>query len=71
MGLSRRALLLDQDDGLFWLPNTKFEQMFRDPTNHRIPRFAGEYCKLFPIQPSRPGALRTTSIGEFETVGGV
>ncbi len=33
--------LLDQDDGLYRLPNTKFEQMIRNPTSHRLLRFAG------------------------------
>jgi hypothetical protein len=41
MGLSSRMFLLDQDDNLYRLPNTKFEQILRDPTSLRIPRFAG------------------------------
>ena len=49
MGLSRRAFLLDHDDGLYWLPNTKFEQMFRDPTSHRLPRFAGARVRMAEV----------------------
>ena len=41
MGLASRMFLLDRNDGLYRLPNAKFEQMLRDPTSHRIPRFAG------------------------------
>lgn len=41
--------LLDQDDGLYRLPNTKFEQMLRDPTSHPLPRFAGARVRMSDI----------------------
>ena len=40
MGISCRMFLLDQDDGLYRLPSTKFNQMLRDPTSCRVTRFA-------------------------------
>jgi hypothetical protein len=46
MGLSTRRFLLDQDDGLYRLPDTKFEQMLREPTSHRFPRFAGARVRM-------------------------
>ena len=49
MGLSCRNFLLDQDDGLYCLPNTKFEQMLRDPTSHRLPRFAGARVRMAEV----------------------
>ena len=45
MGFSFRMFLLDQDDGLYRLPNTKFEQMIRNPTSYRLLRFAGARCQ--------------------------
>lgn len=41
MGLSCRLFLLDQDDGLYRLPSTKFDQLLRDSTSHRWLHFAG------------------------------
>ena len=41
MGISCRMFLLDQDDSLYRLPNTKFDQILRDPTCCRFARFAG------------------------------
>ena len=49
MGLSCRMFLLDQDDALYGLPNTKFEQMLRDPTSHRLPRFAGARVRMAEV----------------------
>ena len=49
MGLSSRMFLLDQDDGLYRLPNAKFEQMLRDPTSHRLPRFAGARVRMSDV----------------------
>jgi hypothetical protein len=46
MGLSYRIFLLDQDENLYRLPNTAFEQMLRDPTSHRFPRFAGARMRM-------------------------
>jgi hypothetical protein len=40
MGVSFRILLIDQSDSLYRLPNTKFDEMLRDPTSHRFPQFA-------------------------------
>ena len=33
--------LLDQNDSLYRLPSTVLEQMLRDPSSHRFPRYAG------------------------------
>ena len=64
MGLSHRAFLLDQDDGLYWLPNTQFEQMFRDPTNHCMPRFAGTRVRMVEVL---VGLLDRQAIRVFRT----
>jgi hypothetical protein len=49
MGLSYRIFLLDQDENLYRLPNTTFEQMLRDPTSHCFPRFAGARMRMSGI----------------------
>ena len=49
MAISCRMFLLDQDDRLYRLPNTKFEQMLRDPTNCRITRFAGARVRMTDV----------------------
>jgi hypothetical protein len=49
MGLASRIFLLDQDDRIYRLPNAKFEQMLRDPTSHRIPRFAGARVRMTDV----------------------
>ena len=49
MGLSRRAFLLDPDDRVYWLPNTKFAQMLGDPTSHRLPQFAGARVRMAEV----------------------
>lgn len=49
MRFSFRMFLLDKDDGLYRLPNTKFEQMLRDPTSHRLPRFAGARVRMTDV----------------------
>jgi hypothetical protein len=41
--------LLDQNDGLYRLANAKFEHMLRDPTSHRIPRFAGARVRMTDV----------------------
>jgi len=41
--------LLDQDDGLYRLSNTKFEQMLRDPTSYRFLRFAGARVRMTDV----------------------
>lgn len=49
MGLSCRMFVLDEKDGLYRLPNTKFDQMLRDPTSHRFPRFAGARVRMLDV----------------------
>jgi hypothetical protein len=49
MGLSCRIFLIDQNDLLHRVPNTKFEQMLRDPTSHRVPRFAGARVRMTDV----------------------
>lgn len=46
MGLSCRLFLLDQDNGLYRLPNTTFDQMLRDPTSRCWPEFAGTRMRM-------------------------
>jgi hypothetical protein len=48
MGLSSRMFLLDQDDGLYRLPNTKFDQILRDPS-YRVLRFAGARVRMADV----------------------
>lgn len=38
--------LLDQNDRLYRLPNTKFAQMLRDPARHSFPHFAGHRARV-------------------------
>ena len=49
MGLSFRIFLLDQDDVLFRLPNTKFDQMLRNPASHRLPRFVETQVRMTDV----------------------
>jgi len=49
MGFSFRMFLLDQDDSLYRLPNTKFEQMLRNPTSYRLLRFAGARVRMTDV----------------------
>lgn len=49
MGLSFRMFLLDQDDVLYRLPNTKFDQMLRNPASHRLSRFAGKRVRMTDV----------------------
>jgi hypothetical protein len=49
MGLSGRIFLLDRNDHLHRLANTKFEQMLCDPTCHRVPRFAGARVRMTDV----------------------
>ena len=41
--------LLDQDDTLYRLPSAKFDQMLRDPTRCRLPRFAGNRLRMTDV----------------------
>jgi hypothetical protein len=65
MGLSCRRFLLDQNDGLYRLANTKFEQMLRDRASYHFPVFAGHRVRMAEVvvellgrQPIR--VIRTT-----------
>jgi len=49
MGFSFRMFLLDQDDGLYRLPNAKFWTMLQDPTSHRLLRFAGARMRMTDV----------------------
>lgn len=49
MKFSFRMFLLDQDDGLYRLPNTKFNQMLRDPTSYCLTRFAGTRVRMTDV----------------------
>ncbi len=48
-GISCRRFLLDQDDRLYRLPNTKFDLMVRDPKNHPWPQFAGTRMRMTDV----------------------
>lgn len=41
--------LLGQDDTLYRLPNARFDQMLRDPTSCRFPRFAGIRVRMTDV----------------------
>ena len=43
--------LLVQNDSMYRLPSTVLEQMLRDPSSHRFPRYAG--ARVFMTIPSR------------------
>lgn len=49
MGLSCRMFLLDQNEHLYRLTNTKFAQMLRDPARHRFPQFAGSRARVADV----------------------
>lgn len=80
MGLSCRLFLLDRDDGLFRLPNTRFDQLLRDPAYPGLPRFAGALMRMANVvvecldrQPNRIvwttfGILRFGEDGRFDRV---
>jgi len=75
MGLSSRMFLLDQDDGLYRMPNTQFDRMLCDPTNYPILRFAGTRVRMADVvveledrQPIRV-LWRTYCILAFEEAG--
>lgn len=42
MALTSRIFVLDADDSLFRLPNSKFMGMLGEPRKHRCPAFAGQ-----------------------------
>jgi hypothetical protein len=46
MGLSGRIFLVDENDGLYRLPNATFEQMLQDPRSCRLARFAGARVRM-------------------------
>jgi hypothetical protein len=48
-GLSCRRFLLDHDDRLYRLPNTKFDLMLRDPQSHRWPQFAETKMRMTDV----------------------
>jgi hypothetical protein len=75
MGLSSRMFLLDQDEGLYRLPNTQFDRMLRDPTSYPILRFAGTRVRMADVvvglvdrQPIRV-LWRTFGILTFDEAG--
>ena len=49
MGISCRMFLLDKDDGLYRLPNAKFDQILRDPTSCRFTHFAGTRVRMTDV----------------------
>ena len=46
MGFSCRIFLVDQNDGLYRLANTKFGEMLRNPASHCLPLFAGQRVRV-------------------------
>ncbi len=46
MGLSSRMFLLDQDDKLYRLPNSRYEQMRQDPVSSPITRFVCQRVRM-------------------------
>jgi hypothetical protein len=75
MGVSSRMFLLDQDDGLYRLPNTQFDRMRRDPASDPILRFAGARVRMADVvvelvdrQPIRV-LWRTFGILTFDEAG--
>lgn len=41
--------LLDQNDGLYCLPNTRFEQRLRDPASHHLLRSTGVRVRMAEV----------------------
>lgn len=46
MGLSSRMFLLDQDDKLYRLPNSSYEQMLQDPFSSPLTLFASQRVRM-------------------------
>ena len=46
MGLSSRMFLLDQDDKLYRLPNSRYEQMLQDPVSSPLTLFASQRVRM-------------------------
>ena len=46
MGLSSRMFLLDQDDKLYRLPNSRYEQMLQDPVSSPLTLFASQRVRI-------------------------
>ena len=46
MGLSSRMFLLDQDDKLYRLPNSSYEQMLHDPVRSPLTLFASQRVRM-------------------------
>jgi len=46
MGLSSRMFLLDQDDKLYRLPNSSYEQMLHDPVRSPLTLFASQRVRI-------------------------
>lgn len=46
MGLSSRMFLLDQDDKLYRLPNSSYEQMLQDPVSSPLTLFASQRVRM-------------------------
>jgi len=42
MGIGFRFYLIDTEGALYRLPGAALDRMLRDPTRHRLPRFAGQ-----------------------------
>lgn len=66
-GISCRRFLLDQDDCLYRLPNTKFDRMLRDPQSHRWPQFKGTRIRMTDVLVSLAEPLRQAFV--FQGVG--
>jgi hypothetical protein len=49
MGLSCRPFLLDDNDAPYRLSNAKFDQMLRNPEEHRLARFAGTRVRMASV----------------------
>lgn len=46
MGLSSRMFLLDKDDKLYRLPNSRYEQMLQDPVSSPLTLFASQRIRM-------------------------
>ena len=49
IGLSTRLFLLNDQDGIYLLPFTQFEQMRRTPQSHRIAQFADAQVRIAEV----------------------
>jgi hypothetical protein len=75
MSLSYRLILLDEREGLFRLPTSRFARMLQDPRNHPLSHFLGARVRMaqlrVELRDRRAGAILQShdSLLSFDEAG--